>query len=53
MGLAGETARILEVFAGRLKMLDISEVVGVSHPLHDALGNNVGFAMIENSEVHA
>lgn len=45
-GLAAETARILEVFAGRLRALEDDEVTTFSHPLHDELGNRVGSAII-------
>lgn len=45
-GLAVETARILEVFAGRLRDLGDAEVTTFSHPLHDELGNRVGGATI-------
>lgn len=51
LGMAGETARILEALADRIRASASSDLFGTTYPLHDALGNRVGEAQIEGAEI--
>lgn len=51
LGMVGETARIPEVLADRIRASTINDLIGTPHPLHDALGSPAGTANFEGVEI--